>query len=199
MLGMLCQWDSRLVLVLWTLDAAIVWLAGFWFDVGEVRWYAVALALLMVLGRALADGTSLSEPYVLLANLRFVSFALVAALFFAAGGMYRKKLGKNWKLRDQLSGMIDGAAGEFNEAVLDPLLGILANVVLLTAISLEIHSWYASAIALGSRPFPDMRMAEMATYSIVWAIYAALMVAAGFMCVIRCSASWDWRRSGQSC
>src|SRR6185436_1752895 len=25
MLGMLCQWDSRWVLVLWTLDVAIVW------------------------------------------------------------------------------------------------------------------------------------------------------------------------------
>jgi hypothetical protein len=73
----------------------------------------------MVLPRLIYDGASLGEPYVLIVNLRFGSMALVAALFFAAGGIYRHKFGK---------------------AVLDPLFGIVANAVLLTAISFEIHS-----------------------------------------------------------
>src|SRR5262249_18266146 len=67
-----------------------------------------------------------------------------------------------------------------DESFLDPLLGVLANSVLLVALSLEIHSWFGAAVAAGRNPFPDMRMAEMATYSIVWAIYAGLMVAVGF-------------------
>jgi uncharacterized membrane protein len=180
MLGLLCQWDSRLVLALWTLNSAILWPAGFRFDLRGLRWYATALALVMVLGRAIYDGASLDSPYVFLANSRFASLALVSIVLFAAGGMYRKKFGKKMKLREQLSGLIDGKAGEFTEAVLDPLLGILANVVLLTAISFEIHSRYASAIAAGNSLFSDMHMAEMATYSIVWAIYAAIVVAAGF-------------------
>ncbi len=34
--------------------------------------------------------------------------------------------------------------------------------------------------ATGVAPFPDMRMAELATYSILWAVYAALVVMFGF-------------------
>ncbi len=180
MLGVLCQWDTRLALILWTIDAALIWAAGFWFDKPTVRWYAAALALGMVGGRVIHAGYTLDGIYHLLANSRFVSLALVAALYFAAGAMYRQKFGDQRKLSEQLSGLLDGRVDELGEAVLDPLLGILANVVLLTAISFEIHSWYAAAAAAGWSPFADMRMAEMATYSIVWAIYAAIVVAAGF-------------------
>jgi uncharacterized membrane protein len=180
MLGLLCQSDSRLVLVLWTLDATVIWAGGFWFDKRAIRWYAAGLALVMVCGRAIHDGSALDGPYQLVVNSRFGSLALVAALFFAAGGIYRKATGGKQKVSEQFLSLFNSKLGELDESVLDPLLGVLANLVLLTAISFEIQSWYAAAIAAGYNPFSDMHMAEMATYSIVWAIYAALIVAAGF-------------------
>ena len=56
MLGLTCQWDNRNVLMAWTLDAAIVWAAGFKLNHVATRWYAAALALVMVGGRAVLDG-----------------------------------------------------------------------------------------------------------------------------------------------
>jgi hypothetical protein len=185
MLGLTCQWETRLVLIAWTIDAALVWAVGFWLNHELTRWYAALLAIAMVGGRAVYDRDHLDGTFQLLFNSRFISLALVSALYFAAGGFYRRRRLRELTLAQQ-SAEPDIPSRNLSvdvkpdESFLDPLLGILANSVLLVAISLEIHSWYLTAIDAGRTPFPDMRMAEMATYSIVWAIYAALMVAAGF-------------------
>jgi hypothetical protein len=184
MAGLTLQWNGRLVLVLWTLDAAIVWAAGFKLDRLAVRWYATALGIFLVGGRALHEGYQLDGPFQLIFNERFGSLLLVALLYFVFGGLYRWKYGGMGF--EALMNVFDGqrkrsASPPSPEAALDPVLGILGNLTLLTAISFEIHSWYATARQVGWQPFGNMQMAELATYSIVWAIYAAIVVAIGFV------------------
>jgi hypothetical protein len=174
MIGLTCQWDGRLVLLLWTLDVAVSWLAGFILENVWLRSYGLVLAVGMVGSRALYHGDDVEGTYRLLANDRFVSLAGVTALYFAAGWLYR---------RLALAGRPAVVASPHvfaREGQVDLVLGVLANVVLVTALSLEIQSWFDAAELSGSAPFPDMRMARMATYSIVWALYAAALVGAGF-------------------
>ncbi len=187
MAGLTCQWEGRLVLVLWTLDAAIVWAAGFKLNSPAVRWYAATIGILLVGGRAIHEGSQIDGPFQLIFNSRVGSLLLVALLYFVFGGLYR------WRFQGQGGvGFLESLGFRRKllgretltvprEAECDPVLGILGNLTLLTAISFEIHSWFVQARALPQPPFPDMRMAEGATYSIVWAIYAALVVAAGFV------------------
>jgi uncharacterized membrane protein len=122
----------------------------------------------------------LDDGYRLIFNSRFISLALVTALYLGAGWMYRKRSRGQKKLNEQLAALFETGVSRLDETLLDPVLGILGNLVLLFALSFEIHSWYAAAAAAGWTPFPDMHMAEMATYSIVWAVYAAIVVTAGF-------------------
>jgi hypothetical protein len=188
MLGFACQWDTRLVLITWTIDPALIWAAGFWLNHEPTRWYAALLAIAVVGGRAVyvvCNDSALDGPFQLLLNLRFISLALVSALYFAVGGIYRRR--RLHELSHVQRSTEENVPSQYlsadvkpDESFLDPLLGILANSVMLVAISLEIHSWFRAAAVAGQTPFPDMQMAEMATYSIVWAIYAALMVAVGF-------------------
>jgi uncharacterized membrane protein len=117
--------------------------------------------------------------------------ALVAGLYFAAGWRYRQRrlaaaepTSGESTLADSIAAKPRRAAEigvDWDEAWLDPALGILANGVLLTAITWEIGDWYRAAEAIGYAPLADMQMAELATYSIVWALYAAAVVAAGFL------------------
>jgi len=192
MLSLACQWDGRLVLVMWTFDVAVVWAVGFWRDRPSVRNYAATLAIVMVGGRALWHVDDVSGSFRLIANDRFLSLLPVAILYFVFGWMYRRRRlaapsvdglaasdstatpGQSG-LRGMASWQKDG------EAWLDPVLGVLGNLVLLTAISMDIHSWYATAALAGRQPFPDMQMAEQANYSIAWAVYAAVVVAIGFV------------------
>ena len=172
LIAMTCQWHGRLILVLWTLDVAVVWAIGFVWRSTAIRWYAAALALGLVGGRAIYHFDSLDGTFGLLTNARFLSLAFVAALYFAAGWYYRK-------LRLAVAPDVGkpGAGGKDvrDEAPLDPLFGILGNVVLLFAITWEIHGWY------GRTPFFQIGMAEQATYSVVWAVYAAVAVVVGFV------------------
>ena len=113
-------------------------------------------------------------------NSRFVALALVATLYFAAGGLYRRRALRLNPKRNNLETLLSEELHGLDESILDPVFGVLANGLLLTAISLDIHSWYMAAAVAGWSPFADMHMAEMATYSIVWAIYAAIVVVVGF-------------------
>jgi hypothetical protein len=180
MLGLLCQMSGRGVLVLWTIDAMLLWGIGFWFNQQILRWYAAALAVFMVGGRLIHDGYSLDGPYTLLTNARLASMCLAAAMFFAAGALYRRQTNRSANVGQQISDLFTHGLRNLDETELDPMCGILGNFILLAAISFEIHSWYAAAISSGRLLFSDMHMAEMATYSIVWAIYAAIVVAVGF-------------------
>lgn len=179
LIGMVLEWDSRLVLVLWTLEVAVVAAFGFWRDLVMVRWYAAGLALVMVGGRALYHFDAVDTPFHLVTNTRFVSLAAVAALYFGLGWFYRRlRLAGTAELRPTDDRRTIGFE---DEGQLDPLFGILANAVLLAAITCEIQSWFAQAARLPVAPFPNMEMAEQATYSVAWAIYAALVVLAGFL------------------
>lgn len=176
MAALTCQWDGRLVLVLWTLDTALIWTLAFWFDRQAARWYGLGLATLLVGLRTVYHFDHLSGTFSLIFNARFASLALVAALYFIAGWFYRKR-------RLQAGTPTDGTGAGLitSEVWVDSWLGILANTVLVAALTLELHDWFIAFGQSGRQPLVNMRMARLAGYSILWAVYAALVVAGGFV------------------
>src|SRR5690606_27133291 len=90
MIGLVLQWESRLVLLLWTIDAALVWAAGFWLKRVEVRCYGLLLAVLLVGVRVLYLNDDVSDPFRLLLNDRFGTLLLVAMVYLVAAWMYRR-------------------------------------------------------------------------------------------------------------
>jgi uncharacterized membrane protein len=175
MIGLTGQWDSRLVLLLWTLDAAAIWAAGFWLDRAAVRTYGLLLAVMLAGGRMLYHGNHVSGPFALVFNDRFGALVLVAAVYLAAAWAYRR-----------LQAPTDGPAplevdAITGEKLLDPLLAVLGNIVLAVAMSMEVSSWFDAAAVIGYQPFANMQMAEQATYSILWAVYSALAVVLGIL------------------
>lgn len=179
MIGLTLQWDSRLVLLLWTIDAALIWAAGFWLKIMPVRAYALLLSIFFVGGRMLFHNDDVAAPFVLLANDRFGTLLLVALLYLGAAWTYRRVAVGRISNPSALPLWADGL--EIRPTLLAPPLAVLGNLVLITALSLEIHSWFDAALARGSLPFRDMRMAELAAYSILWAVYAAAAVVLGML------------------
>ncbi len=179
LLSLTRQWDNRLVLLVWLVVTAAVWLVGFRRDWPMIRWYAAFLAVVLVGGRAIWHGDDVAAPFALITNTRFASLALVAALYLIAGWVYH---GCQLATGRAKSSTWADSAGEipFNESICDPLFGILGNVVLLAAISMEIHSWYGPVLSTGYSAFGRITMVEQATYSIAWAVYAAMLVGIGF-------------------
>ncbi|NIL96356.1 MAG: DUF2339 domain-containing protein [Planctomycetales bacterium] len=175
-----CQWSGRLTLVLWTLDMSLIWLAGLYWQRAAARWYAGTIVAAMVLIRAAVHADSYQEPFRLLANDRFASLALLAVALFLVSWGYRKfGMGKSLN-----SSPADGRPGDGPrtlEILAEYLVGIAGHVVLFIAINMEILTWYQLAKARPVRPFANMQMAELATYSVVWASYAAAMVVMGFV------------------
>ena len=165
MIGLVCQWDGRLVLVLWTLNAALIWAAAFYANSAPARVYALLLSLLMVGGRMLYHSDEVGAPFHCLLNERFGSLALIALLYFVPA----------WYLRTRLAIRSPGLTN-FEESA-PGLLHILGNAVLLAAISMDIHNFYQPQTSQFSR----ITTAEQATYSVVWAIYAGVLVAVGFV------------------
>ena len=85
MLGMLYQWDGRVILPAWILNAAAIWAVGFAWNKPAIRWYALWVAIGMVGTRAVYHGDQMATTYRLLINDRFSSLLLVTALYFTAG------------------------------------------------------------------------------------------------------------------
>jgi uncharacterized membrane protein len=183
MLGMLYQWDGRVILPAWILNAAAIWAVGFAWNKPAIRWYALWVAIGMVGTRAVYHGDQMATTYCLLINDRFSSLLLVTALYFTAGWFYRRLKLVAATPAHPTRPRLDVATRPplAKESSIDVILGLLANVVLINGISLEIRDWYDYAASQGWKPFSDMRMVRLATYSIVWAIYAGLMVAVGFV------------------
>ena len=190
LLALTRQWDDRWLTLVFTIDVTVIWSLGFAWNLVAVRWYALALALLAVGGSAVSNGGRLddSTPYMLLTNSRFAELALVAALYFSFGWRYRgRRLAAARRASPEVA--TSAATSQRTEGALplvdaehgvDLILGVVANAVLVAALSLEIHSWYEHvAWPVSSRI--DPRMAQLATYSIVWAIYAAVLVTLGFL------------------
>jgi len=179
MLAITCQWQGRLVLLLWTLNAAALWIAGFVRRLPAVRWYALYVAVLMAGGRLVHDLFWLDMAgATTIINPRFGTFALLAAIYFVAGWKY-------WRLRlttDAHGGSMSPVDARMTTAErgIDPILAVLANVVLLLAVSLEIWHWFENSAASAFPAGFDVEMAHTATYSVVWAVYAAVLVGVGF-------------------
>jgi len=176
LLGLLAQWNGHVALTVWCVDVGLIWFLAFRWQTATARFYALALGLFMVGCLAIYNGYVFAGEYRLIFNPRFGTLGLVAALYFGAGYLYRGER-QAGRLQPVHWPAIDVTA---EETYFDQILGVLGNVVAVAGLTMEVHHYYANAIAQGLSPFPDMRMAEMATYSIVWAVYAALMVACGF-------------------
>jgi len=165
MIGMVCQWDSRFVLLVWTLNAALVWAAAFYAGSQHARVYALLLSLILVGGRMLYHGTAAESPFQCLFNQRFGSLVLVALLYFVPAWYYRTRLA----VRPPGLTAFEESSPTF--------LHLLGNAVLITAISLEVHNWFQP---IGNQ-LSQISTAEQASYSVGWAIYAGVLVAVGFM------------------
>ena len=87
-----CQWQGREVLLLWTVDAAVIWALGFILRQPIVRWYGAVLGVGFVGLLAARQFDDLASEYTLLANERFVALVLVAGLYFVFGWQYRRQV-----------------------------------------------------------------------------------------------------------
>ncbi|NIP68390.1 MAG: DUF2339 domain-containing protein, partial [Planctomycetales bacterium] len=175
-----CQWEGRLTLVLWTLDMLLIWMVGLRWQLPSLRWYAGTLVAAMVLVRAAVHAADYQPPFRLLANDRFWSLAFLAfSLFLISWGYRRFGIGAMQNSRPGEDRSRPGALTL--EVVAEYLVGVTGHLVLFIAINCEIQSWFQLARARPLPPFANMRMAELATYSVVWALYAAAIVVMGFL------------------
>ena len=172
-----CQWDGRTVLVLWTIDAAVLWVVALASNNGGARTYAFAVSMLLVGGRAIYHHGELASSFTLLANARFASLVLVAALYLAAGWFERRR-------RQTSTAPADETVGS-SAIALDDLLEVMGNLTLLAAITFEIHNVWQPTGDLESLLTGSKSREEHVAYSVVWSIYAALLVAIGFLAKYR--------------
>ncbi len=145
------QFESFRITVLWALEAAaLAWIARR-LDSDHARFSALAVAALTALRLLFIDSTIYPDPstYALLANARFVTFLLSAAGFAAA----------SWWLRPIL-------------LALPPYLA--AHAALLAGLAIEV-----SAHVRRVTPQPDQFSAQMVSLSILLAVYAIALIAAG--------------------
>jgi uncharacterized membrane protein len=164
MLSLTCQWEHRLVLLLWTLDAALLWGTAFYVGSYPARMVALLVSLILVGGRALQHGLEVGLPYQWLWNDRFATLVLVALLYLVAGWYLRTRV-----LSQQLQ------QTDFEQRV-PWWLHVLGNGILLLAISAEIHGWFQA----GDTRFTQIAISEQVTYSVIWSIHAGILVATGF-------------------
>ena len=168
-----CQWQGLALHSLWTLNAAVVWALGFYRGLPSLRWYGFALGTLLGM-RVFFDSISWVEPYPLLLNARFGSLGMMAALYLAAGLAYR-----SLEQQDDATGDGELPGTQLEESKLDMLLAVLGHFILVVALTLELRGWFASEVGRQSLSFSNAWMAQMASYSILWAAYAAGLVALG--------------------
>lgn len=169
------NWTGRTLLVLITVDVAALWILGFLADAAAARWYAALLGVGLAGGLAVVLGDRVAEPFRLLANPRFASLAWLAVVYGAAGWAY-------WKMRPDTGSpfarLTSGGLSRDDERRLHLVLGTLAHLLLVFALTLEVQTWFRQG---GNLFWSDQRMARLASYSVLWAVYAALLVAAGFV------------------
>ncbi|MGB6042037.1 MAG: DUF2339 domain-containing protein, partial [Pirellulales bacterium] len=176
-----CQWDGRVTLVLWTLNLAVIWMAGLRWQYAPMRWYAGTVITSMVIVRALIHGPSYHVPYHLIVNDRFASLALMAIASFLISWGYRTYGIRSFWDKDVPSIPAGKGPPIPLETAVEYLVGMAGHVILFVAINMEIATWFRLARSQTPLPFSNMKMAELATYSIVWALYAAAIVVMGFL------------------
>ncbi|MBZ5585395.1 MAG: DUF2339 domain-containing protein [Acidobacteriia bacterium] len=147
------QFVGYRVTIAWALEAAAaVWIGARLEDTRAVR-AAFAIFLLVLARLASVDGRMYPAPsgYVLLANARFLTFAVGAAGFWAAAWWIRRG-------RLALAASIGG------------------HGVMLWGLCLEASAWAARAAAP-----QNMRSVASTSISVLAAMYAVLLVAAGVL------------------
>lgn len=164
-----CQWQGFPLHAIWLVDVVTIWTLGFYRPRAVVRWYGLALAVLLA-GRVMVDSADWISSYPLFFNERFGSLFLLAATYLSFGLAYRG-------LDPRPDG---GERGElFGESKLDMLLALMGNFLLVGALTLELRDWFAVTFGRQLTSTDAAWMAQMASYSVLWAVYAAVLVAVG--------------------
>ena len=154
-----------MVLLLWTLDLLIVWMVGFLFDRRAARIYAALAVWLPVSVCALVVDNSHQNPFTPLFNFRFSSLALLAAVAFAIATGYRRLLASRAEAEPQ---------PRDPERVMRYVMGLYGCLVLFVAINMDIANYFDVY-------WSQWWKAELATYSIVWILFAVAIVIWGFV------------------
>lgn len=147
--------------------AALTW-GGLRIDSRPLRVAGLVIYPLVVI-RLFIDADVLTAATFLL-NARFLTFAVCAASMFAAFVMVRG------------SDTVVGPA----ETKVYYAVAICANLVFLVALSMEIWDWFGRMPASGG----DQSLAQQLALSILWIIYASVLLAFG---IIRKSAAARWQ------
>ncbi len=178
LVSLTCQWSGRIVVFLFTLDAAAIWLAGFWFQQMAARTYGAVLAIAVAGGAAVVAGSRLDQPYVALANSRFATLACLAALYLGAGLLYRRRATHvPPALVAQDPG---GQLSLFERGPLPTILAVLGNLTIVWLAGMEVDDWFSGAGATLGWLTNNPHMARQAIHSVVLSLHAAVLVAAGF-------------------
>ncbi len=161
------QWDGHWMLTLWACDVAALWAIGFrWRSIGA-RTMALALWMVLLGGWIVANGIAWRTPladFHVLVNGRFGSLLCVGVVGLAATWAYRR-FGER---RGPESGV-------HNVCV------VLANLLIVGALSLEVDTLFKRFVAVGGGPAVNLPMARQATLSILWTAYAAALFLIGFV------------------
>ena len=171
--------SGRTVLLLWTLDLLIVWMVGFLFDRRAVRIYAALAVWLPVSVCTLVVDNSVQNPFTPLFNSRFGSLALLTAVAFAIATGYGKLFASRAEDESQPRGpvrsLINSPVSEiFANIRMRYVMGLYGCLVLFAAINMDIANCFDVYWSQQSN-------AKLATYSIVWILFAVAIVIWGFV------------------
>ncbi len=192
------QWDGHLVLTLWALDVAVLWMIGFARRHTGARAEALLLWIGVLGAWIVLHGLKWSPPleaFGLLINPRFGSLALVGAIGLCATWAYRRFSHRLMKTRaraahvseDSLKARLVRHAQGFAERwgqyerSIHVVCVVLANLLLVGALTLEVNTLFDRYECHGGSPFDNLVMARQTTLSILWASYAAVLFIAGFV------------------
>ncbi len=147
--------------------AALIW-GGLRIGSAPLRGAALVIYALIVI-RLFVDASVLTAPTLFL-NERFLTFAIGAASMFAAFLMV---------------GASETQVGPF-ETRIYYALSVCANFVFLVALSMEVWDWFGRTGAPGL----DQDLAQQLALSILWIVYASVLLAAG---ILRKAAAVRWQ------
>ena len=175
--GLIAQWPNTTGCMIVIFNALAIYLLGFRLGRHEVRYYAAALLLVIALPWMVsltAERVDLGpQPWL----TRFALLALWSAVALGVGLLYRRRRLQSGKA---IEASIDHPAGQ--ELILENVLGVFGHFVLLGAFTLELRDYMESSRVASSYG----RMVELASYSVLWGLYASLAVVLGIVLKYRC-------------
>lgn len=192
------QWDGYATLTLWAVEISAIWAVGFVFRWAAVRFQAMLLWVGLFGLWIMMYGMPWLKPlqdFTLLINPRFGAFALVGLTGLGAAVAYRRLV--HWlppvggiepadpaepqtTSDERRAGTLAGWLREERERW-HLVCVVLANLVLVGALTAEVSTLFNGYAWSGGGPFDDLVMARQATMSILWASYAAVLFIVGFV------------------